>query len=83
MVVDLGSVQDLDTLTLHWIGRRIPTVTVSVSTDGTTFQPVTGGRQGQPIATIPLTTQARYVAVTAPNRQTDGDAGLASLSITT
>ena len=82
IVVDLGSTCQLGTLTLRWTGRQVPAVTVSTSADGLTFQQVaTGAQGGSPVAIMPLSTSARYLAVAVTNWPEDG-ASLASLSLT-
>ena len=82
MVVGLGSVQQLGTVTLSWTGRRVPQATVSTSTDGITYQAVpTAEPSRTPVSTLILGAQARYLAVAVVDWPADG-ASLASVSVT-
>ena len=82
MVVDLGSMQQFGTLSLHWSSRKVPALTISVSTDGTTYTTVATMKKGAPqVSMATLNGQARYLAVAVEGRSADG-ARLVSLSIT-
>lgn len=79
LVVDLGAALPLGELGLTWDGGRSRPATVSVSTDGITYQAV--GTVPQGARTFPLRTTARYVALVVPDWRS-GDAGLRALTVT-
>ncbi|WP_075017124.1 discoidin domain-containing protein [Actinacidiphila rubida] len=82
MVVDLGAVVPLGTVTARWTVERAPAARVEVSADGLTYTQagtLAGGRDGT--ASLALTGQARYVALAvAPGAPRE--ARLASLAVT-
>jgi hypothetical protein len=73
MIVDLGASMPLGTLTLAWTPGVVRPTTVSVSTDGVTYQQVGTGAGA-------LNTTGRYLAL-AVSAWSPGDAGLTSLSL--
>jgi hypothetical protein len=73
MVVDLGASMPLGTLTLAWTPGALRPTTVSVSTDGMTYQQVGTGAGA-------LHVTGRYLAL-AVSAWSPGDAGLTSLSL--
>jgi hypothetical protein len=67
MVVDLGAVVPLGTLTARWTAGPAPAARVETSADGLTYQPA-GTLTGRgPAVSLPLAGQARYVAVAVPD----------------
>ena len=82
MVVDLGSVLPLGTLTLRWSSGQVPAVTVSVSADGVVYTTLAALKKGAPrLSTTTLDSRARYLALAVENWPADG-ARLTSLSTT-
>lgn len=69
MVADLGAAYDIGTVKLSWTSGKKPAARVEISTDGTTYTPLTG-----------TPANARYVAVVVTGWQS-GQAELTELSV--
>ncbi|MFJ2956405.1 discoidin domain-containing protein [Streptomyces sp. NPDC087270] len=85
MVVDLGAVVPLGTVTARWTGGRVPAARVETSGDGLTYQQA-GTLPARATSSLRLKGSARYVALAvpdgAPHGSPNGAARLVSLSVT-
>ncbi|MEV0093901.1 discoidin domain-containing protein [Streptomyces sp. NPDC050738] len=78
MVVDLGSVRQVDGVRVEWTGGHVPSAQIEFSTDGRTYE--TAGTLSRR-SSLTTDASARYVALAVPHWR-EGDARVVSLGLT-
>lgn len=81
MVVDLGAVVPLATVTAAWTAGRPPAARVETSADGLTYQSA-GRLAARPNASLRVSASARYVALAVEDTDPRNAARLVSLAVT-